>query len=258
MNSRQLAHFSPGAVLFFSVMVTIICGTAALSLPIARNQDIPLIDLVFTATSATCVTGLLTYPLDSFTDVGLGIILLLIQIGGLGIITLAMFLVSLFVDLGFGTQILTGQLLELERWKDIRRFLIFIITFTLLIEVIGALCVLPVLMRDYSLGKAIFLAVFHSISAFCSAGFMPYPGDTMAAYATSYTMLWITGILMIAGGLGFFTWHEMLHGLILRVKHVRYKLSLHSKIILWGSFALTGVSGILFWIIEHTNLFAQT
>ena len=129
MISKRIAHFSPGRALLSSFCITIMLGTVALALPWARHTSIPFIDLLFTATSATCVTGLFTIPIEQFTTFGHVILLLSIQIGGLGLITLSIFLISLFMNLGMTQQIMVGQMLELESWKNLKRILFFTITY---------------------------------------------------------------------------------------------------------------------------------
>ncbi|MFI5332960.1 MAG: TrkH family potassium uptake protein [Candidatus Babeliales bacterium] len=248
-----LSRFSPAALVIISVLAAIIIGAAALALPIARTQELSLIDLLFTATSATCVTGLFTIPLDSFTPIGHGIILTLIQIGGLGIITLTIFLMSLLIDFGFATQLLAGQLLEFETWKNIKNFIIFIILVTLFTELIGMICIFSVVHTEFPLGQALFYSLFHAVSAFCNAGITLFPHG-MEPYSTSYIMLLTTTFLMLAGGLGFVTWHELIHYSAARLSGRRYTLSLHNKIIVYGTTVLLLTSLILFWIIEHGNI----
>ena len=120
MSNSRLAHFSAGRVILLALFCTIIIGTALLALPMARRAPMALLDLFFTATSATCVTGLFTIPLENFTIFGKSVILALIQIGGLGVITLTLFVFSLFMNLGLATQLMAGRLLELESWKNIK------------------------------------------------------------------------------------------------------------------------------------------
>lgn len=253
MRSSGLSRLSPGLLVIISVLFTIIAGAAALALPMSRVKELSIIDLLFTATSATCVTGLFTISLDNFTTVGHCIILALIQIGGLGIITLTMFLMSLVIDFGFATQLLAGQLLELETWKNIKNFILFIMLVTLCTELIGALCIFSAIHTEFPLWQAMFYALFHAISAFCNAGITLFPHG-MEPYSSNYTMLLTTTFLMLAGGLGFVTWHELIHYGTARLQGRRYTFSLHNKIILYGTVVLILISLILFWIIEHANI----
>lgn len=253
---KSLAHFSPGRVIFFSVLITIVAGTLALALPIARTQPIPILDLFFTATSATCVTGLFTIPLDHFTHVGHIIILLLTQIGGLGLITLTIFTLSLFVNFGFATQVMAGKLLEIDSWKNIRTFIIFIIGLTFAVELIGAACLLPILMADYSFGDACFLAIFHSVTSFCNAGISLFEGGGLVAYATSYGMLLITIVLMFIGSFGFITWHDIMEHARAKFHHKWHPLALNTKIIIYSTALLLITSTLMLYLLERHHAFA--
>lgn len=170
MSSKSLAHFSPGRIILFSVFITIMIGTLLLASPIARTVPIPILDLIFTATSATCVTGLFTINLSAFTIFGKSVLLALIQIGGLGLITLTVFVLSLFMELGFGTQLLAGNVMEIETWKNVRKIIIFIISITLITELIGTIITFFCIRSYYPIDQALFLSLFHSVSSFCNAG----------------------------------------------------------------------------------------
>lgn len=253
---KQLSHFSPGRIIFYSVFFTIILGTIALSLPMARTKPIPFIDLLFTAASSTCVTGSYTVALQDFTTFGHIVLLILMQIGGIGLITLTIFLLSFFIDFGFAHQVMVGQLLELESWKNVRTLIIFIIGSTILIESLGALAVYPVLRVLYPTEQAFFLSIFHAISSFCNVGVSLFP-DSLDLFRNSYLVLFITALLMIIGGLGFVTWREIIYYIqSLRCKK-RYTFSLHSKIVLYGTFGIIATASIMFWILEHDNTYAN-
>ena len=167
---RSSIQLSPGRVILLSLLATIGLGTFFLSLPISRVKPIPIVDLFFTATSTACVTGNFTVPIDSFSPFGHTVLMILMQIGGIGLITLTLFLLSLFVNFGFAQQIIAGQLLELESWKQIKQIIIFITAFTICIESLGAILCYPIFRNIFPHNEALFYAVFHSISSFCNAG----------------------------------------------------------------------------------------
>lgn len=252
MSSRKLADFSPGKTILYSMFITIIIGTCLLALPLARTQAIPLIDLFFTATSATCVTGVFTIPLSSFTLFGQMIILLLIQIGGLGLVTMSLFLLSLFVNFGMATQLMAGQILEFESWPRIKNLIFFIILATFCSEFIGTLLFFTVFKQDFATTDALFLSLFHAISSFCNAGIELFPGH-LEQYSTNYMVLITTTFLMFFGGLGFITWREILKYIRAKFNKKRYIFSLHSRIILSTSIGLLIASTIIFWILEQDN-----
>ncbi|HVX01420.1 MAG TPA: potassium transporter TrkG, partial [Candidatus Babeliaceae bacterium] len=180
MPGRKLRISSPARVLLLSLLAMLCIGTILLALPIARTQPVSLLDLLFTVVSATTVTGLLVVPLESFSLLGQAVILLLVQVGAVGIVTLSLFLMSLFVDFGLGTQFFAGQILELENWNSARRILVFSILFTLAIELIAAFLIFFTLSSEFSLGYRLFWSLFQAVSSFGSAGLSLLPGDIIA------------------------------------------------------------------------------
>jgi trk system potassium uptake protein TrkH len=252
---RKVIEFSPGRIILISLLAAIAFGTFLLLLPISRSVSVPFIDLLFTATSATCVTGLLTIPTTSFSPFGQLIILFLIQVGGLGLITMTLFIMSIFVELGLTTQLLAGRLLELETWKNIKDLLFFIFKFTIALEGIGALFTFFIVRHEYPLLHGLFFSIFHAISAFCDAGFYVFPGG-LIAYKNNHPMLIITSILMLSGGLGFITWHELIEYIESFFQKKRKRLSLYSKIVLSTTAFLIITSSLLFWILERNNTLA--
>ncbi|MBI2774803.1 hypothetical protein HYX58_02255 [Candidatus Dependentiae bacterium] len=256
MPVKHISHFSPGRIILASVGCAIAIGTFLLSLPIARKVPISLIDLLFTSTSVTCVTGLLTVPLTDFTSFGQLVIFCLMQIGGLGIITLTLFLMLFFMEFGLGAQILAGKLLELETWKNIKHMIFFIIGLTLAIELIGAVFIFIAIHNEYPLQKAIFLSLFHSVSSFCDAGLSLFP-DGMIAYKTNWLMLVSTTLLMLLGGIGFITIHELIEYVRARRVGKRPHLSLQTKITLSMTALLMTGAIVLFWLLERQNTLAH-
>ncbi len=261
MSKKKLIDISPAHIILFSFFILIICGTCLLALPIAHIKPMPFIDLFFTATSATCVTGMFTLPLSNFTFFGKAVILGLIQIGALGLATMSLFIISLFIDLGLGTRFMAGQLFELDSWHNIKKILIFTFGSTLILELLGALIFFSIFKSEYSLGSAIFYSLFHSISAFCNAGvsfFHFLTEQNLERYNTNYLFLATTSLLTFIGGLGFITWHELMsriHAYIFAKKP--HRISLHSKIILYGTGTLLLITAILFLLLEYNNTLAS-
>lgn len=243
---------SPAQVLLVSIILTIIVGTILLSLPISQISYIPLLDNFFMATSATTVTGLNTVSLHEYSLFGKCIILLLIQIGGLGLITMTLFMLSLFTDLGFGTQLMAGQILELESWKNIKKLLFFIIGFTALFESIGTILIYFSIRHEYTFFTALFNATYQSISAFCNSGFYIF-NEGISFFQHHELLLLTTAGLVISGGLGFITWHEIIHYFWLTSQKKRATLSLHTKIVLYITGILIVSSTALYWILEYHN-----
>lgn len=251
MSIKQLM-LSPARLLLNSVILAIGAGTALLALPICRLVEMSFLDILFTATSATTVTGLTTIPLHQFSRYGHLVLMILMQIGGFGLITMTFFIVSLFVDLGFNTQLIMGKLMDFEAWKDIKKLLLYVVGFTIIVELIGAFFIFLSLKNQYSFQNALFLSVFHSISSFCNAGFSIFPHGLGFIKHNNF-LLAITSILILAGGLGFITWHEIELWFRSLNKKRRYTFSLHSKIVLYATALLTGSGALLFWILERNN-----
>lgn len=247
----SLSH-SPGRALLLSVLGVIGLGTLLLSLPAAQIVPHSLIDLIFTATSATCVTGLLTIPLYEFTFFGKCIILLLIQIGGLGLITMTVFLISLFFQIGMKPHLIAGQLLELDNWKNSKKIIAFIIVLTACVELMGALLLWQIIPEELCSEPVWFSALFHSISSFCSAGFSIFPGD-IAVFSGHSLFLILTMLLILVGEMGFITWHELFH-MAQALKEKRwFKVSLHTKIVLYATTLVIALSTAMLWFLERGN-----
>jgi len=261
MSKKKLIDISPAHIILFSFFILIICGACLLALPIAHIKPMSFIDLFFTATSATCVTGMFTLPLSNFTFFGKAVILGLIQIGALGLATMSLFIVSLFIDLGLGTRFMAGQLFELDSWHNIKKILIFTFGSTLILELLGALIFFSIFKSEYAVESAIFYSLFHSISSFCNAGvsfFHFLTEQNLERYNTNYIFLITTTILTFIGGLGFITWHELMSRLraYLFGKKQPHRLSLHSKIILYGAGTLLLTTTILFLLLEYHHTLA--
>ena len=249
---RFFKNYPSYAVLISLFGLTII-GTLLLALPASRTKAIPLIDLFFTSTSLTTVTGLLTAPLDGFTPFGKLIILLLMQIGGLGLMTISLFFVYIFLDFGFYTQVLATEILSINSFKDTKRILFFMIKLTCIAEGVGALLTFVAIKPHYSFFKAVFLSIFHSVSSFSNAGFSLF--DDVILPPNNQLLLYTTMILIAMGGIGFITWHEILSKFSTSHKYHKH-ISWHTKMVLRVYATITLVSSIVIWITEHKNSLA--
>lgn len=248
---KKNIFLSPSRTLLISILGTIILGTLLLLLPISQNKPISFIDCLFSSVSTTCVAGFLTVPLSLFSLFGQFVLLVLIQIGGIGLITLSLFLISLFTKLGFGTQLMIGKILEFESWKKVKPMLMFIIFFTLISELFGAILIFFTIHNRYSFHKAIFHSVFHSISSFCSAGLSSFGGDSLISFNTDFLFLLFTGILIILGTFGFITWHELFYYFKNKIASKRASLSLSSYIVLVFSTLFIIIFTVLLLVLEN-------
>lgn len=230
----------------------ILAGTVLLMAPFSHPdfQWLHPVKALFTATSATCVTGLTVIDTGtSFNLFGQLVILALIQVGGLGLMTLATFLLlvvgrrmtmsdesAMLVSLGMG------------RVSGLRLVLRKTILFTFLFETAGALILFWRFSAYHGMspGKAAYAGIFHSISAFCNAGFSIFPDNLIGVREDPWIILTLA-FLLIAGGLGFIVWHELTEIKFWRIKTLRGSLSLHSRLVLvsTGCLILLGFLGFL-------------
>jgi trk system potassium uptake protein TrkH len=254
---KKTKHFIkeyPSHTVFLSLLVMIFTGTLILALPMCRHTSMKLIDLFFIATSLITVTGLTTVPFDHFTTTGQFIMLILMQIGGLGLMTMSLFIMSLFVDFGLYTQVLASEILSIQSFKDTKRILIFIIKLTLICELLGTIATFFVIKNDYSFQRAVFLSIFHSVASFCNVGISLLKDGTLS-YNTNILMLITTTLLILFGSLGFVTWHEFLK-IIKKWRahdHHHHKISWHTHLVLKTFFLTSIVTSILFWLLERHN-----
>ena len=258
MAGPKFLNLSPGRILLLSFLFVIAAGAFLLSLPISRVVDISLIDILFTSTSSTCVTGLKIIPMSYFSFFGQCVILGLIQIGGLGLMTLSLFLVSLILNLSLITKLVAGRILDFEFSGKIKTFLKLIIGFTFVAEGIGTAFLYLNFRNIYPTGKAIFYSIFHSISSFCNAGVTLFePGISEIAH-NSFS-LFTMAILIFLGGIGFVVWYEVGNNLVTSIRNwwkeepKKITTSLHTKVVLISTAILISSGTILFFILERTN-----
>ena len=255
----MIKHYfqSPVYSILLSVCVTILCGTLLLALPVSRHESIAFIDLLFTATSATCVTGLLTIPLSSFTAFGKLVILTLIQMGGLGLITLTLFLFSFFADLSLATQFMAEKVLEVDSWKKGKKLLRFILLTTGIFELLGTAAIYASLNNNtywstQETSKKLFYAFFHAVSSFNNAGFTLF-ADGIKPFSDTMLFIIPTGILVFIGGFGFISLYELITYHRQTNKKILY-LSLQTRIIISVTFFIIAISTLTFLLLEPYNL----
>ena len=245
-------QIKPARIIIFSFLSVIIAGTLLLLLPASTSQQVSFIDALFTATSATCVTGLIVKDTGSFfTPLGQGIIMLLFQFGGLGIMTL-----STIFALMLGRRItITGRKtlsLAFENVEfDMKLLLKGIVIFTILIELLGA-CLFKLFFPE----MGIFSALFHSVSAFCNAGFSLFE-TSFQKFRSLGSINILTTTLIIAGGLGFLVLFDLMRWVKGKILKKSSRLTLHSKIVMVVSLILILVGMSSIFIIEGDHLFSE-
>ncbi|MBQ9714640.1 MAG: Trk family potassium uptake protein [Clostridia bacterium] len=246
-------------VLSLGYLIVIITGTLLLLLPFASKsgESTSFINSAFTATSATCVTGLIPYDTNTHWSLfGQIVILSMIQLGGLGFMTVVTLLFRLVGKrMSLGQQKILMASTGKDRRAEMRRLFKRILWGTLLFEGVGALLLSIRFCDQFGAGKGIYYAIFHSISAFCNAGFDLMGGVfggekfvSLTPYATDPLVCLTIAFLILIGGLGFCVWDDLLEN------KFRYKkLLLHTKIVLFSTLFLLVVPTALFLLFERAN-----
>ena len=237
-----------------SFLMVILIGSLLLSLPLFnKGQSISFINHLFVATSATCVTGLVPVVVcEQYNIFGQLLILIMIQIGGLGFITLLMiFFLTLKKRLTFSTRLLMAEAINQNNLENIYDFIKYIVSYTFLVEAIGALCLFVVFIRDFPFLEAIYYSIFHSISAFCNAGFDVLGSSSLILYQQNIWLLFVVSILIIMGGIGFLVSKEIFE--FIKLKKSPKKLSLHTKLVIIMTLSLIILGAILVYFMEYNN-----
>ena len=260
MKKKEL---STTQIILLGFLCAIIIGTVLLSLPIcsASGKGTPLIDALFTSTTSICVTGLVT--LDTYAHwsfVGQFIILLLAQIGGLGVVSITtgvMLVIGQKVSLK--DRLLIESAFNLSSLKGIIRFFKRIIIGTFLVEGIGAICYAFVFVPEFGWKKGIWASIFNGVSAFCNAGMDVIGANSLAPYVSNVWINIVTMILIILGGLGFVVWWDIIRvfklvkNKKLPLKWIFNKCTLQTKIVLTMTLVLILSGAICIFVLEYHN-----
>lgn len=240
-------------IIIFGFLAVILVGTLLLMLPFASREpgSAPFLDALFTATSATCVTGLIVHDTATYWSCfGQVVILLLIQIGGMGVvtITIAVAMVS-GKKIGLMQRSLMQESISAPQVGGIVRFTGFFLKGIALIELLGAILLAPVFIKDFGVGKGIWYGVFHSISAFCNAGFdlmgVRQQYSSLTYYAGNGLVNAVIVLLILIGGLGFLTWEDIKTN---KLQFKKYRMQ--SKVILVTDLILVIVPTVIFYFGE--------
>jgi len=246
----------PSVLLAASFAGAILVGTLLLTLPVsAVGPPVTPLEALFTATSAVCVTGLTVVDIGTrFSVFGQWVILGLIQAGGLGIMTYALFVsVLLGRRISFQHRVVLQDSLHHSPTTRLKALLRHVIVFTLLIEVTGA-ALLWLHWRGEFPGRAAYLGLFHAVSAFCNAGFSPFP-DNLTRYRGDFVVNAVITGLIIVGGLGFLVSLELRDRLLQRLRGQRLApLSLHARVVVTVTASLLACGFLGFLVLEWDNL----
>lgn len=259
MRKTRKISLSTTQIILCSFLITILLGSLLLTLPIsaANGKSVGYVDALFTATTSTCVTGLVTLTTaTAWSPFGQAVILILIQIGGLGVITImSAFMLMLHKKMGIGDRLLIQDAFNLNTLSGLTKFIKSVLIGTLIIEGIGAICYMFVFIPDFG-AKGVWIAVFNSVSAFCNAGLDVIGESSLCAYATNPLVNATTSLLIILGGIGYIVWWDVIRVFKTRTKRNRklfQRLTLHSKIAISATLLLLfgGAAAIL--ACEYNN-----
>lgn len=254
MNKKRIKkRLSSSRIILLGFLGVILCGALLLMLPFATadGRGASFLDALFVATSATCVTGLVTQDTATYWSMfGKAVILVLIQIGGLGVITIAVS-VARFSGrkIGLMQRSTMQEAIAAPQMGGIVRLTGFILKMVVLIEVIGAVLLMPPMIAEFGVIRGIWYSVFHSISAFCNAGFdlmgVKEPYSSLTSYLGHPLINLVIMLLIIVGGIGFLTWDDIRCN---RLHLRRYRMQ--SKVILCVTAFLLVVPAVYFYFCE--------
>lgn len=251
-KNRQM---NPTRIIALSFAGIILLGTLLLMLPVSSRSgtSCPPLTALFTATSATCVTGLVMADTWSqWSAFGQVVIISLIEIGGLGFMSAASVVIFLFRrKIGLRQRMIMAQAISVDDMQSVVKLQKWVILGSLSIQACGALILFVRFLPEYGPARAAAWGAFHAVSAFCNAGFDIFgsiePGQSVAVFNDDYVVLLTLAGLVILGGLGFLVWEE-----VLRVKRFK-KLSVYAKLVLISTAVLLAAGTVLFLLLEWNN-----
>lgn len=255
LMKKQPGSLSATRIIALTFAAIILLGALLLMLPAASRSGVScgFRPALFTATSATCVTGLVLFDTWSqWSGFGQTVILCLIEIGGLGFMSAASLVVFVLRrKVGLKQRLVMAQALSLNDMESVVKLEKWVIFGSLSVQLLGALILALRFLPDYGAKTAVIWGVFHSVSAFCNAGFdilgCIEPGASIMPFSNDPVVCLTLMALIVFGGLGFFVWEEMA-----RVRSFR-KLSVYSKLVLLSSLVLILGGGVLFCVLEWNN-----
>lgn len=256
---KGVFRFSTTQTILLSFLLAIAVGSVLLATPVsaADGTAVPYIDALFTATTAICVTGLVTVPtFSTWSLFGQIVILFLIQIGGLGVVTIMSgLMISLHRRIGIKDRMLIQDAFNLNTLSGMVKFIRKVIAGTLIIEGIGALLYMTVFVPEFGI-RGIWISVFNAVSAFCNAGMDVISEDSLYAYVHNPVINIVTILLIVFGGIGYIVWWDLV-GALKNIRQQKIKcfanLTLHSKIALSMTGLLILAGTVAIFVFEYNN-----
>ena len=260
-NRRRSVRWNTMRILAAGFLGVIFLGGVLLWLPVSNQQPIAFIDALFTSTTAVCVTGLITItPATQFTLFGKIVLMLLIQIGGLGVVAcMASFFFLLRKRITVKERIVIQETYNMDRLGGIVGLVKKVIIGTFVVEGAGALFYAFQFVPEYGLIKGLGYSIFHAISAFCNAGIDILGTTSLSVYSANPLVNLTTMALIVLGGLGFVVWFDVLHMIRLTLKRRQSPVSgvvglnLHTKLVLVMTAVLIFGGAVLIFLMEQGN-----
>jgi len=252
LGIKKKNKYTPVQILALGFAIVILIGAILLSLPISSQSGkiTPFIDCIFTSTSAVCVTGLVTLDTGTYwTYFGKTVIMLLIETGGLGFMSLAT-LVFFFLGrrITLKERLVMQEAMNVNSLQGLVKMVKYVLIFTFSVEGVGAALLATQFIPKFGVAKGIYYSVFHAVSAFCNAGFdLMGNFKSVTAYANNSVVILTISALIVIGGLGFFVWLE-----IYNLNGIK-RLSLHSRVVIYSTLVLIVFGAILMFIFEMRN-----
>ncbi len=260
-SALKKIRFNTMQLLAMGFIGTILIGGVLLYLPICNTEPISFIDALFTSTSAVCVTGLVTVvPAVQFTLLGKVILLILIQIGGLGVIACVTgFFIILKRKITMRERVIIQESYNLSTLSGMVMFVLKIIKGTFFVEGLGAILFSFTFIPEFGVVKGIAYSLFHSVSAFCNAGIDIIGDGSFIPYVRNPLINLTTMTLIVAGGVGFTVWNDLIGNYKkIKMKKLTWnkfftRLSLHSKLVLTMTGLLIVIGTAFVFILEYNN-----
>jgi len=251
---NHTAVVTPHRILVLGYFLITLTGAILLSLPISSSngKHQPFIDSLFVASSGISTTGLSVVDIGSYYNLfGQIVLMCIFQIGGIGYMTFIIFLIYIIgIRPTFLIDYTAWESLASPKYRMLGRFFVMVLISTIIVELAGAISLTLFWLREFSLLKALYLGVFHSVSAFCTAGFSTFP-DSLVRYKSSFTVNLTIMALSIVGAAGFFVYYDIL--IFIKKKFLNSfprKLSLHTKITVLVSFGIMLLGTLIIFISE--------
>lgn len=252
-NFRRNIKLKGVQILALGFILVILIGALLLTLPIATTsgESTNFLDALFTSTSAVCVTGLIVVDTGTYWNMfGQTVIMILIEIGGLGFMSFTTLIaIILGKKITLRERLILQDAMNTFNIQGLVKMVKYVLVFTVSVQFFGALLLSTQFVPQYGIAKGMFYSIFHSISAFCNAGFDILGNfSSLTSYNSNVVVIMVISALIIIGGLGFTVWSELYNSKSLR------KVSLHSKMVILMTTILVLGGTVLMFLFEHNNV----